>query len=164
AQSSDFEYQLACIRAYNDWLVELCEAGAGRLAGLAMIPAVDVDAAVAEVERTHAAGLRGAMVPGRPPEGHYAEARFDPLWAALADRGWPVSFHILTGAMGGDPTLRSGIAMLGVMSVVHQMQQTLALLVFGGVFDRHPGLRVVSAEHDGGWVAHFAYRLDQMYE
>ena len=28
----------------------------------------------------------------------------------------------------------------------------------------HPDLRVVSAEHDAGWVAHFAYRLDQMYE
>jgi predicted TIM-barrel fold metal-dependent hydrolase len=32
------------------------------------------------------------------------------------------------------------------------------------VFDRHPSLRVVSAEHDAGWVAHFAYRLDQMFE
>jgi predicted TIM-barrel fold metal-dependent hydrolase len=44
------------------------------------------------------------------------------------------------------------------------MQLTLALLVFGGVFDRHPGLKVVSAEHDAGWVAHFGYRLDQMFE
>jgi uncharacterized protein len=164
AQSKDLGYQLACIGAYNDWLVEFCAGGQGRLGGLAMVPAIDVGAALEEVERGYEAGLRGAMVPGMPPEGHYAEARFDPLWDALADRGWPVSFHILTGAMGGDPTLRSGIAMLGVMSVVHQMQQTLALLIFGGVFDRHPQLRVVSAEHDGGWVAHFAYRLDQMYE
>jgi predicted TIM-barrel fold metal-dependent hydrolase len=104
------------------------------------------------------------MVPGRPPDGHYAEARFDPLWAALAERGMPVSFHILTGGMGGDPTLGSGIALMGVMSIVQQMQQTLLLLIFGGVLDRHPHLRVVSAEHDAGWVAHFAYRMDQMTE
>jgi len=164
AQSKDIDYQLACIRAYNDWLVELCEGGKGRLAGLAMIPTVDVDAAVSEVERAHDAGLRGAMVPGRPPEGHYAEARFDPLWAAFADRGMPVSFHILTGGMGGDPTLGSGIILMGLMMPVHQIQQTLLLLIFGGVFDRFPSLKVVSAEHDAGWVAHFAYRMDQMSE
>lgn len=164
AQSKDLEYQLACVRAYNDWLVELCEAGRGRLVGLAMIPTGDVDAAVSEIERTHAAGLRGAMVPGQPPEGHYAEARFDPLWAAFAERRMPVSFHILTGGMGGDPTLGSGIILMGLMSPVHQIQQTLLLLIFGGVFDRHPQLEVVSAEHDAGWVAHFSYRMDQMSE
>jgi len=164
AQSEDREYQLACIRAYNDWLVDYCARGDGRLVGLAMIPTIDVDAAVAEIERTHAAGLRGAMIPGRPPEGHYAEERFDAMWAAFAERTMPVSFHILTGATDGDPTLGSGIALMTVMSIVHQMQQTLSLLIFGGVFDRHPALRVVSAEHDGGWVAHFAYRLDQMTE
>src|SRR4029079_14684106 len=71
AQSKDLEYQLACIRAYNDWLVEYCAGGQGRLVGLAMIPTVDADAAVAEIERAHSAGLRGAMIPGRPPEGHY---------------------------------------------------------------------------------------------
>jgi uncharacterized protein len=164
AQSSDRDYQLACIRAYNDWLIEYCGAGRGRLAGLAMIPTIEVEAGVAEVARAHEAGLRGAMVPGRPPEGHYAEARFDPLWAALAERGMPVSFHILTGGTGGDPTLGSGIVLMTVMSIVQQMQQTLLLLIFGGVFDRHPQLKVVSAEHDAGWVAHFAYRMDQMTE
>ena len=60
--------------------------------------------------------------------------------------------------------LGSGIKMMTVMSVVHAMQQTLSLLIFGGVFDRHPGLRIVSAEHDAGWVAHYAYRLDQLFE
>jgi predicted TIM-barrel fold metal-dependent hydrolase len=104
------------------------------------------------------------MVPGVPPEGHYAEERFDAMWAAFAGAGWPVSFHILTGAGGGDPTLGSHLGMLTVMSVVQQVQQTLALLIFGRVFDRHPGLKIVSAEHDAGWVAHYSYRLDQMWD
>jgi uncharacterized protein len=60
--------------------------------------------------------------------------------------------------------LGSGIRMMTVMSVVQAMQQTLSLFIFGGVFDRHPELRVVSAEHDAGWVAHYAYRLDQLFE
>ncbi|MEY2437173.1 MAG: hypothetical protein QOF97_2009 [Acidimicrobiaceae bacterium] len=164
AQSKDRDYQLACIRAYNDWLVEYCAGGKGRLVGLAMIPTIDPDAAVDEIERAADLGLRGAMVPGVPPEGHYAEERFDPMWASFAERGWPVSFHILTGAGGGDPMLGSGLAMLTVMNVVQQVQQTLALLIFGKVFDRHPTLKVVSAEHDAGWVAHYAYRLDQMWD
>ncbi len=164
AQSKDREYQVACVQAYNDWLADFCAAGKGRLVGLAMIPTIDAEAAVAEIERAAAKGLRGAMVSGVPASGHYAEARFDPMWAAFADAGWPVSFHILTGAGGGDPTLGSKLGMMTVMSVVHQVQQTLALLIFGRVFDRHPTLKVVSAEHDAGWVAHYAYRLDQMWE
>jgi predicted TIM-barrel fold metal-dependent hydrolase len=164
AQSTDREYQLACIRAYNDWLVDFVAGGRGRLVGLAMIPTIDPAAAVDEIERAHDLGLRGAMVPGRPSEGHYAEERFDPMWAAFAERDMPVSFHILTGGDDHDFTLGSGLAMLSVMNIVHQVQLTLALMIFGRVFDRHPALKVVSAEHDAGWVAHYAYRLDQMWE
>jgi len=164
-QLSDADYELACARAYNDWLAELCAGAPDRLAGIALVPTVDVDAAIAEVARTHDAGLRGVLVPGRPPAGHYAEARFDALWAACAERWLPVSFHIaLTGDPLGDPMLGSGIRMMTVMSVVQAMQQTLSLFIFGGVFDRHTELRVVSAEHDAGWVAHYAYRLDQLFE
>jgi predicted TIM-barrel fold metal-dependent hydrolase len=164
AQSKDRDYQLACIRAYNDWLLEFCAGGKGRLVGLALIPTIDPEAAVEEIERCAAAGLRGAMVPGMPAEGHYAEERFDPMWNAFVEADWPVSFHILTGGMGGDPMLGSGLGMLTVMSIVHEVQQTFALLIFGKVFDRHPTLEVVSAEHDAGWVAHYSYRLDQMWE
>ncbi len=161
----DVEYQLACVRAYNDWLAELCAGAPSRVAGLALVPTFDVDAAVAEVERAHDLGLRGALVPGRPATGHYAEPRFDRLWATCAERGLPVSFHIaISGDPVGDPTLGSGIKMMTVMSVVQAMQQTLSLFVFGGIFDRHPTLKLVSAEHDGGWVAHYTHRLDQLFE
>jgi predicted TIM-barrel fold metal-dependent hydrolase len=164
AQSTDRDYQLACIRAYNDWLVDFCADGDGRLIGLALIPAIDPDSAVEELHRTHDAGLLGALVPAVPSEGHYAEARWDPLWSTFASRKSPVSFHVLTGGQQGDPTLGSGISVIALMSPIHHMQATLGLLTFGGVFDRHPELRVVSAEHDAGWVAHYGYRMDQMFE
>lgn len=163
-QVEDLDYELACVQAYNDWLIELCAAGSGRLAGLAMIPTFDVDVAVAEIRRAHEAGLRGVLLPGAPPSGHYAEERFDPMWAELAKRRLPASFHILTGGHSGDVTLGSGIKMMFFMGIVHAIQQTLSLMVFGGVFDRHPDLQIVSAEHDAGWVAHFIHRLDQKFE
>ncbi len=164
ATSRDFDYQVACMRAYNDWLIEFCAGGQHRLVGLALIPTFDVAVAVEEIERTHAAGLRGAMIPAVPAQGHYAEERFDAMWSTLAKFEWPVSFHVLTGGGSGDPTLGSGIPIVGIMSPIHHVQATLGVLIFGGVFDRNPGLRVVSAEHDAGWVAHFAYRLDQMFD
>jgi len=99
-----------------------------------------------------------------PVHGHYAEPRFDAMWAAFAERNIPVSFHVLTGGRSYDPTLGSGIRLIGLMSPVHHMQNTLGLMIFGQVFDRHPQLRVVSAEHDAGWVAHYGYRMEQMYE
>ena len=163
-QVTDRDLQLACIRAYNDWLVDLCNAAQGRLAGLALIPVHDLDVSVAEIERTHDAGLSGALIPAVPNEGHYAEPRFDAIWRVFEERRIPVSFHVLTGGSGADPTLGSGIRVAALMSPVHHMQSTLCILMFSGVFDRFPKLQVVSAEHDGGWVAHFAYRMDQMFE
>ncbi len=161
----DAALQLACARAYNDWLVDFCAPAPDRVAGLALVPTLDVDDSVAEASRAADAGLRGVLLPARPPEGHYGEGRFDPLWRCCAERRLPVSFHIaLTGDPAGDPTLGSGIKMMTVMSVVQAMQQTLSLFIFSGVFDRHPGLRVVSAEHDAGWVAHYAARLDQLFD
>ena len=38
------------------------------------------------------------------------------------------------------------------------------MLVLGGVFDRHPGLKMVCAEGDAGWLPHYMYRLDHAYE
>ena len=164
AQSKDRDYQLACIRAYNDWVAEFCDGSEGRLVGLALIPAIDIESSLAEIERTYALGLRGALIPAVPTEGHYGETRFDPFWAAFAERDWPVSFHVLAGGDGGDPTLGSGIPLVGIMSPIHHMHATLGVMIFSGVFDRHPRLKVVSAEHDAGWVAHFGYRLDQMFD
>jgi len=123
-----------------------------------------VDAAIAEVDRSVGDELRGVLIPGRPPEGHYAEPRFDRLWERCASAGIPVSFHILAGREDVDPSLGSGLKMLWFNAVIHAIQQTISLFIFGGVLDRHPDLQLVSAEHDAGWVAHFAYRLDQKYE
>ncbi len=163
-QSKDRDYQLACIRAYNDWVAEFSEGSGGRLVGLALIPTLDVESSIAEIARAYDLGLRGAMIPALPLDGHYGEARFDPFWVAFSERDWPVSFHVLTGGTGGDPTLGSGIPLVAIMSPIHHMHSTLGLLILSRVFDRHPDLKIVSAEHDAGWVAHFGYRLDQMYD
>jgi predicted TIM-barrel fold metal-dependent hydrolase len=50
------------------------------------------------------------------------------------------------------------------LSVVRGCQDIMGTLVLGGVFERHPGLKVVCVEADAGWVPHYMYRLDHAYK
>jgi predicted TIM-barrel fold metal-dependent hydrolase len=50
------------------------------------------------------------------------------------------------------------------LSIIRGVQDIMLMLVFGGVFERHPRLKVVCAEADAGWVPHFMYRMDHAYE
>jgi predicted TIM-barrel fold metal-dependent hydrolase len=72
----------------------------------------------------------------------------------------PLSFHILT--MRTERT--RGPKMNSFLSVVRGCQDIIGMLVLGGVFERHPDLRVVCVEADAGWVPHFAYRMDHAYK
>ena len=94
----DVPLQEACVRAFNDWLIEYCAASPDRLFGIGLISLYDVDHAVAELERCRNAGLRGAMIWQNPPEDlPFSSDRYDPFWAAAQDLQMPVSLHILTG-------------------------------------------------------------------
>ena len=61
AQSKDLDYQLACVRAYNDWLLSYCAGGQGRLVGLAIIPTASVEAAVEEISRVAVMARRSGV-------------------------------------------------------------------------------------------------------
>ncbi len=52
----------------------------------------------------------------------------------------------------------------GFLTIVRSCQDVMGTLVFGGVFERHPNLKVVCAEADAGWVPHYIYRMDHAYE
>src|SRR5438309_1587406 len=52
----------------------------------------------------------------------------------------------------------------GFMSIIRANQDVIGTLVFSGVFERHPELRVVCVEADAGWVPHWMYRADHAYK
>ena len=52
----------------------------------------------------------------------------------------------------------------GFLSIVRGCQDVMGTFVFGGVFERHPDLKVVCVEADAGWVPHYMYRMDHAYE
>jgi predicted TIM-barrel fold metal-dependent hydrolase len=156
----DVDYKRACFQAYNRWIASYCAADPKRLLGCGQTALRNVDEGIADLEEIAAAGLRGVMMPGAPgTEQDYDDPIWDPFWEAAVDLGLPLSFHILTARGGGwrGPRLNS------FMSIIRSIQDIMGTLVFGGVFERHPGLKVVCVEADAGWVPHYMYRMDHAY-
>jgi predicted TIM-barrel fold metal-dependent hydrolase len=156
----DVDFKRACFQAYNRWISEYCAEDPARLLGCGQTALRSVDEGIADLEDIAAAGLRGVMMPGSPgTEEDYDDPCWGPFWDAAVDLGLPLSFHILTARGGGwrGPRLNS------FMSIVRSIQDIMGTLVFGGVFERHPGLKVVCVEADAGWVPHYMYRMDHAY-
>ncbi len=150
-------YQTACIRAYNDWLAEFCNAAPKRLKGLGIIPLADVAAGIQEMQRVRKLGLQGVMIAIYPEEARpYSDPAYDPLWSAAQDMGMPVSLHVLSNAN----LAPLAHFMVDYAAMPQWVQRSLAAMIFGGVFERYPRLRVVSAESDIGWIGNFLQRID----
>jgi len=160
----DGDLRIECARAYNSWLAETFAATSSRFAGAAIIPVQDVDVAVGEIERVASIGLRSVMLPMQAPaESPYNRADYDPLWAAAAAHGMPVSFHVGTGS---NPVTERGPggAVINYLEVGLGAQRTLAYLAASGVLERHPALHVVMVECGAGWLAWAIERMDEAFE
>jgi predicted TIM-barrel fold metal-dependent hydrolase len=163
----DIDYRKACNDAYNRWLQGFCEAAPDRLLGLATVTLRSLDEGLEELRAAKQMGFRGVMFPGDPSIEDYDHPCYDPIWEACADLGLPVHFHILTSDRDDLSVMvhrkTRGPKIAQFLSIIRGVQDIMLMLVFGGVFERHPRLRVVCAEADAGWVPHFMYRMDHAY-
>lgn len=170
----DAELQRACFAAYNGWVAEFCSHDPRRLYGIGLVSLEDMKTAAEDIERIAKLGMRGAMIWGAPPEDRpYSDRAYDPFWQAASELGLPVSLHII--ASRGKMSIKGGEASaqkLGTavnpgvwyMGVIHEIQESITTLIFGGVLERFPELKIVSAENDAGWFPHFLYRMDHAFE
>jgi uncharacterized protein len=158
----DFDYKKACFDAYNLWLAEFCSAHPDRLLGIGQTAMRSVEDGIADLGQIRRLGLRGVMMPGNPAVSDYDDPIYDPFYAAAVDLGLPLSFHILTSQQ--DTFKTRGPRLNGFMSIIRGCQDIIGMFVLGGVFERHPRLRVVCVEADAGWVPHYMYRLDHAWE
>ena len=156
----DFEYKKACFDAYNRWLAEYCSAHPDRLLGCGQTAMRTPEEGVADLHAIKAAGLRGVMMPNIPAEEDYDCEIYNPVWEAAVELGLPLSFHIVPAA---DPDQR-GSRLNGFLGVIRQNQDIIGTMIYGGVFERYPALRIVCVEADAGWVPHYMYRMDHAYE
>jgi predicted TIM-barrel fold metal-dependent hydrolase len=166
-QITDQDLQGACFSSYNSWLGEFCSSSPKRLLGLALIPMWDIASAVKELERCAKIGLRGAEIWGNAPDDKpYSNPMYHPFWQVAQDLHMPISLHVGTSVMprrpGGGGTAISS-RMEGFTNAIHPIQQAITALTLNGVLERFPGLKIVSAENDVGWLPHLVWRLDHAY-
>jgi uncharacterized protein len=156
----DPDYKKACFDAYNRWLAEYCAAHPDRLWGAGQTAMRSPAEGIEDLKAIKALGLRGVMMPGQPVVEDYDSPAYDDFWEAAIDLQLPLSFHILTTR----DTPPRGPKMNAFLSVVRGCQDIMGMLVLGGVFERHPKLKVVCVEADAGWVPHYMYRLDHAWK
>jgi predicted TIM-barrel fold metal-dependent hydrolase len=168
----DTDLQRACFRAYNDWVAEFASHSPKRLHAIALVSLEDIGEGVKELRRAAKIGLKGAMIWGSPPRDKpYHVKDYDPFWAAAEELEMPLSLHVITGKRPPKSKeerekirSRNPDFTRGYMNLIHEVQRSLTDIIFGGVMMRFPKIRIVSAENDSGWIAHYMYRMDHAFD
>ncbi len=170
----EYETQWAGARAHNRWIAELSQMAPDRHLGVAVVPATwDVDEAVREVRWARQNGLGSIMIPVMwGPHAPYHHPRYDPLWAVCQELDVVIHFHSGPGAaedyFGPMPRQPGHQDMLGGMGIyvceaVWAVVRPLTFLIWGGIFERFPTLKVVVTEATTTWVANYLEHLDDRY-
>ena len=160
---TDADLQQACMRVYNDWLAEFCSHAPNRLAGIGLFSLNSLPN-VSAIEHCAKHGLRGMLVlASNTIDIPYSDERFDPLWRLASETGMPISLHKpLVSAMTTTPFMPSPADLQ--IHCIHVVEQCMTRLVYGGVFERFPRLRVATIEAASGWVGEWLERFDYRYK
>ena len=166
-EAKDPQLGLACVRAWNDYVLdEWCATAPERLVPLVIVPLWDVSAAVAEVERTANRGARTISFPENPvPLGlpSFHSDHWDALFDAASSNDMPLSVHF--GTSGRTPVTAPDAPYAVKVSLVTTNSMSTAMdLVFSRVFLRFPGLKVALSEGGIGWIPYITERADQTWE
>jgi predicted TIM-barrel fold metal-dependent hydrolase len=156
----DPELQWAGARAHNRWIAEFCAEVPERRAGLAVVPILyDTHEAIREIEWAAEHGLRGVIIPA--VTGSYAAyntMRYESIWSACVDSG--MILHVHGGAApyyGGFTNPEStfntpGMTEIYLTEFAWWAYRPVWFLILGGVFERHPALRLVVSEFSTSFV------------
>lgn len=185
----DSDLYIASFDAYSRWVMDFAAAAPERLVPIGYVPMRDIDETVAMVERLARMGFKAINIPAFPqnPDGwsttsgvkalkdgqvaaltgdptgarQYSDPEFDRLWATICDHDLATTFHL--GARV--PRFGEKQHFLADMPMSKlSMAEPIAILIFSGVLQRFPKLRVASVESGVGWFSWFAEYLDRTWE
>jgi hypothetical protein len=160
----DVEYATALHRAYNDWLAEFCSHNPDRLKGVAAVPMIAPQVAARELERSVTQlGHVGGMAHTRNPRRNVGDSSYDDLYACAQQYDVPVSFHASGSEIRPDGRFDTFLAE-HTLGHTHEQMCSAIQVVYGGVLDRFPRLRVGFLEGMVGWIPMLAERMDEEYE
>jgi predicted TIM-barrel fold metal-dependent hydrolase len=174
----DLDYAYGVARAHNRGMAEFCDVD-DRLLSTLYVPLVDFDRAAAMADEALAMGAAALLVASGCPKGHSPSHRsLDPVWAKAQEAGIPVVFHVggtddlidpayfLNGLPippdfhGGEENFRS----VDYMGIPGPPAQTLATMIFDGVLERFPDLRIGVIEQGAIWVPSWLRQMESAFE
>jgi predicted TIM-barrel fold metal-dependent hydrolase len=171
---ADPELRRLCYQAYNDWLVEFCAADSERLIGVAQLSLEDPVAARDELERVAQRGaLRHVNILASRADPPIYDEDWEPFWELAEEVNIPVGFHlaVLVKRTRLDEQHRDGKNLIIATASRFaqeppgiQLLEPITGLIFAGVLDRHPGVRIVMAEAGLAWVPSMIQGLDIWYQ
>ena len=147
----------AIARVNNESLAAITRTHPERFAALASVPFQALEAAAEEVEHAASLGLRGVEIPPGTRELDLDDRRLSPIWESAASLGMPVCIHPFDAAPQG---AFGRYALGNLAGNLFDTGLAAALLVLGGVLERHPALQVV-LYHGGGTFPALLARLDK---
>ena len=168
---ADPELRRASYEAYNDWLLEFCSHKPERLIGVAELSLQDPIAARDELLRLAKKGVRHFNILAARAEPQVYEDAWEPFWAAAEETGIPIGFHlaVLTGRVGRQesqeqrPTneLVDQASRFARGHPGFQLIEPMTGLIFAGVLDRHPKLKIVMAESGLAWIPNMIQAMER---
>jgi len=159
--------QEALFQAYNDWVIDYCAKVPDRLYAIALLSMFDVDHAIAEMERCKKRGIVGTMIWQVPhPKLPFSDSHYERFWAASQELELPVHLHILTGFGGSMKRQTShGVSRFRIgVNQTREIEDALFEIIFTGVLERHPKLKVVSVENEIGWIPFWLGQCDKAFK
>jgi predicted TIM-barrel fold metal-dependent hydrolase len=166
-EAKDHELGLACVRAYNDWMVEeWCGDSAGRLIPLVIVPLWDAELAAAEVRRNAARGVHAVCFSEIPPHlglPSIHSGEWDPFLAACAEEQVTVNMHIGSSSRmpATSPDAPTGVA--ATLSFNNAMA-SMSDWLFSGKLVQFPDLVLAYSEGQIGWIPYILERADTVWE
>ncbi|HEY8544107.1 MAG TPA: amidohydrolase family protein [Acidimicrobiales bacterium] len=176
--SGDLDLAYGTARAHNRGMVEFCSVDE-RLLPTCYVPLADFERAAAMADEAIAQGAAALLVASGCPAGHSpSHIGLDPVWARAQEAGIPVVFHVGgTGDLidrnyfrnglpiphdfhGGEENFRS----VDYMGIPGPPAQTLATMIFDGVLERFPDLRIGVIEQGAVWVPSWMRQMESAFE
>jgi len=150
---------LAIAQVNNDAMVALGAGDPDHFVPLASVPMQEPSAAAKELERAAKLGLRGVEIPPKVVERQLDEPEFEVFWDAAEALRMVVCIHPFEAAPAG---ALSRYFLGNLVGNLYDTGLAAALLIYGGVLERHPNLRIV-LYHAGGALPSLVGRLDMGY-
>jgi len=180
--TGNLELYLDSFDAFNRWQSDFCKDSGGRMLACAYLTTVDVDLTVKGMKAAKARGDVAVNLPAFPqsisqftkegavwqamtgdPHGdrQYRDPEFDKIWATAVELDMPITFHL--GARTS--RFKDKVNFLCDLPMGKPaMLEMVNILLYSGVFDRHPKLRIGLIESGVGWIPWACEYMDRAWE